>query len=423
MTMDFEVSPAEIRARAEAGEPRAQYLLAANLSREGRREEAERWLQAAARGGEPDAYYTLATRSLSTLPGTADARLLLEKAALKQSVPAIRQLAVLEAQGYGGPTDWQRAAGRMAALAQAGDVAAMRQIAGLLILQDADDENAAALIDRTALRDPVAAAVCAGRRAAGRTTGDPALASDVLKRLAAGGYPRAGELARKMIAAPPSRVPAAPDWPVIAERLSTPPAAPQIEPKRISARPDAQLFPAAVPPEIVDYVIMHAAPCLRPSMIYDSRDGSRRRDPYRKSLTASLGPADQDLVIAALIRRIGGLVGCDHDRAEFLSILRYEGGGEYRAHFDWLPEGPDIEASGQRVATALLYLNEDYSGGQTHLIFADAKVKGAIGDVLVFWNILPGGAPDEASRHASLPVLSGEKWLASLWFRSRRFVF
>lgn len=75
------------------------------------------------------------------------------------------------------------------------------------------------------------------------------------------------------------------------------------------------------------------------------------------------------------------------------------------------------------MKTALLYLNDAYQGGETEFLPSGLKVKGRPGDILVFSNVLADGRGDPASRHAGLPVASGEKWLASKWFRERNFDF
>jgi hypothetical protein len=212
------------------------------------------------------------------------------------------------------------------------------------------------------------------------------------------------------------------NWGEIAAMLKSS-ALPAFSGKRLLAEPDVQIFQNAVPAELLDYVIAQSAPRLAPSTTVDSRDGSTRRDAYRTSLTAILGPVDQDLAIIAVNRRIAAIAGVEHQNAEFLSVLRYAPGDEYRPHFDWLPPGPDFDRGGQRVRTALLYLNDDYWGGETHCLAPDIKVRGMPGDLLVFSNILKDGSGDKASRHAGLPVIDGNKWLGSTWFRERRYQF
>lgn len=50
----------------------------------------------------------------------------------------------------------------------------------------------------------------------------------------------------------------------------------------------------------------------------------------------------------------------DDHSVEPLQILRYQPGEEYRPHYDTL-----ARMQNQRVLTFLIYLNEDYDGGET----------------------------------------------------------
>lgn len=111
----------ELRSRAEAGEARAQYLLAANLASSGAREEADQWLHAAAKSGEPDASYTLATRQLQTHKSAASALTLLQGAEQQGSIAAKRLLAVIYAEGLGVDADWRGAVERTVDAARLGD--------------------------------------------------------------------------------------------------------------------------------------------------------------------------------------------------------------------------------------------------------------------------------------------------------------
>ena len=99
----------ELRRRAEAGEPRAQYMLAATLASSGAADEADRWLHEAARNGEADASYTLATRQLQTHKGAGGALALLKSASQQGSKIAKRLLAVMFAEGLGVERNWQKA--------------------------------------------------------------------------------------------------------------------------------------------------------------------------------------------------------------------------------------------------------------------------------------------------------------------------
>ncbi len=107
---------------------------------------------------------------------------------------------------------------------------------------------------------------------------------------------------------------------------------------------------------------------------------------------------------------------------EVPKILHYSRGETFAAHFDYLnPEEPafatQLTQRGQRTDTFLIYLNDNFSGGETHFPRIKVSNKGARGDALLFSNVDAKGMPDEDTMHIGLPPTSGEKWLFSQWIR------
>ncbi|MEM9014712.1 MAG: 2OG-Fe(II) oxygenase [Pseudomonadota bacterium] len=415
-----------LSARARAGDPRAQYELAAMLARAGRPADADGWLRRAAEGGEPDALFTVATRALSHSSTIADAAKQMRLAAKAGSTAAQRLSASLVVQGFDTNTDWNAAIKQLLAAAKSGDIVAQRETALLLFESDADDPTGVALLANSARGDAPAAAVEVARAASGQAVAESSGIGDALKNLQAASYPRAeildGQL-KKLGADVNSIGYAAVSWEDIRERCQDVVnwSAPQTE--RISSSPKVGLFRQIFPPWICEYVVAVGARQLRPSFTIDPKTGVSRRDAFRTSMTATVGPADCDVMLALLNFRLAILAGVPPNHGEFLSILRYKPLEEYKPHFDWLPENEDRSRSGQRVATALLYLNNDYDGGETQFTSAGISVQGDRGDVLVFRNVTDNGEPDLASKHAGLPVTRGEKWLASKWLRARQYHF
>ena len=73
------------------------------------------------------------------------------------------------------------------------------------------------------------------------------------------------------------------------------------------------------------------------------------------------------------------------------------------------------------MRTICTYLNHVECGGETVFPQADVSVSPMAGRAIVFDNLSADGQPDPASLHAGLPVTAGEKWLATLWLRERRY--
>lgn len=409
----------DFRERAAAGDAFAQYALAAALSRAGKRDEAERWLQSASSAGHPDALYTIATRRLNSEEGAFEAAPLVERAASAGSVAASRLLAVMRAMGAGAPRNDARAFDAILDLAMNGDESARREIACALALADPENLEIPALL-AAAPKDPVGAAFMLARAGAARaTTADAIAAGDAL--LSGARYPRIEALRSGAIALR-SDARREVDWGAVRSAFNPSPST-RAKAERLSERPDAVVFRGAVAAEVCEYLIAHAAMRLGPSLVYDPKGGGFMRDPLRSSKTASLSPIDLDLAIVALARLMANAAQVPDEQGEFLSVLHYAPGQQYRPHFDNIPPGPDLDRSGQRTKTAILFLNDDYEGGETHFLASDAKFRAKRGDLLVFCNLDAQGALDPSSRHAGLPVTSGEKWIVTRWFRSKKYRF
>jgi prolyl 4-hydroxylase len=69
----------------------------------------------------------------------------------------------------------------------------------------------------------------------------------------------------------------------------------------------------------------------------------------------------------------------------------------------------------------LVWLNEEYEGGETWFNTPQLALKGQAGDAILFHNLGNDGRRDPLSAHAGLPVTAGEKLLASKWIRQRAF--
>ena len=180
----------------------------------------------------------------------------------------------------------------------------------------------------------------------------------------------------------------------------------------ISNQPEAWRFPDFASSAECDYLIGVAIPLLQQSVVVDPTTGQIGPHPIRTSEGAMFPYVSEDLVVSALNRRIASASGTGLRCGEPLQILRYRPGQQYRPHSDALPA-----TDNQRVLTALVYLNAGYEGGETFFTRTRLKFGGKTGDALLFRNAAAGGRPDPDAEHAGLPVLRGEKYIASRWIR------
>ena len=132
------------------------------------------------------------------------------------------------------------------------------------------------------------------------------------------------------------------------------------------------------------------------------------------------GVDDLSLQTILLLDRIAELVGVPHRGLEAPTIMRFAGGKDYPAHVDYLdPSNPEqaelIARNGQRAVSFLVFLNDDFSGGEINFPSVPMQFKAKKGDALFWWNIDNDGAPAPATLNGNLAVTSGEKWVLSQW--------
>jgi prolyl 4-hydroxylase len=167
-----------------------------------------------------------------------------------------------------------------------------------------------------------------------------------------------------------------------------------------------------------DYVIDVGSPFLTPSNVVDPDTGKTIPHPVRRSSGAMFGVYSEDMVINAINSRIAAVSRTDYKQGEPLQLLQYQRGDEYKPHLDALPNEQN-----QRVMTVIIYLSEEYDGGETQFLRTGFSFKGEKGDALLFSNTLPNGQPDPLSLHCGTPLISGTKTIATRWIRRWDFSY
>lgn len=174
-----------------------------------------------------------------------------------------------------------------------------------------------------------------------------------------------------------------------------------------------------------DYLIAMSVALMQPSKVVDADIADSKKQGYRTSDGAVFLPHTLDRPLIRIQNHINRAAGIRPEHGEFLALLRYRPGQEYYPHHDYLDEDAadysKVKSCGQRRATILTYLNDDYVGGETNFPTLNISYNGARGDSLYFSNIDEDGSPIPASLHAGRAVVSGEKWLATLWIREKPF--
>jgi hypothetical protein len=163
---------------------------------------------------------------------------------------------------------------------------------------------------------------------------------------------------------------------------------------------------------------------LKRALIYDPVGGKDVADHMRTNSAAGFDLIHSDVVQAAVQWRMSAAVGIPVVHMEGPTVLHYAVGEQITNHYDFVnPRIPNYEKEiaerGQRIITFLVYLNDDYEGGETDFPELGLRYHGAKGQGLFFTNALPNGEPDLRMVHAGLPPKDNEKWLLSQFIRNR----
>lgn len=178
-------------------------------------------------------------------------------------------------------------------------------------------------------------------------------------------------------------------------------------------------------PNVCDWLSTLATPKLARAFVVDQATGMRRPVPGRTNSGMYIGWLESDVIVRLVKSRIAAALGVPVGQQELPNVLHYEPGQMFDLHYDFLdPAQPgyaqDLGANGQRVATFLVYLNDDFEGGETDFPKLGWSFKGQKGDGLFFWNVSAAGAIEPQLLHAGRPPSRGEKWLFSQWVRDRQ---
>ena len=182
-----------------------------------------------------------------------------------------------------------------------------------------------------------------------------------------------------------------------------------------------QMVHGILEPHECDYIIGKAESSFARSTVV----GIDGPDESRTSETAWV--SKDDPIARKILERACELTGKSYENTEDLQVVRYKPGTYYRAHHDACCE--DSEAcslfenkGGQRVGTLLVYLNDDFTDGETHFPdFGDLKMKAPPGSAIFF---KPLGSEDKChpkALHAGLPISSGTKYVCNAWVRESEF--
>ena len=126
--------------------------------------------------------------------------------------------------------------------------------------------------------------------------------------------------------------------------------------------------------------------------------------------------------IKHLENEIARVSGIPVNQGEALQMLRYQVGQYYRPHNDFFHNDTPVtrlKKQGQRIATAVTYLNDVEEGGETFFPNLNIRVQPKMGSTVYFEYTDADGKTTDRCLHSSEPVTQGEKWVVTKWLRQK----
>ena len=172
--------------------------------------------------------------------------------------------------------------------------------------------------------------------------------------------------------------------------------------------------------EQINEIIKISTPILGPSYVIGPEGKNTIMDNVRTSHQVFI--SDNYTVVQDIYNKLSNIIGIDKDHFEQLQVVRYQPGQLYKEHWDACYEEEKcqefLKKGGNRYATFLLYLNDDFEDGETYFPLRDTKIIPVKGKAALFFNLDENNIDKlENSKHAGLPPKSGIKWMCNVWVR------
>ncbi|MDG2175080.1 MAG: 2OG-Fe(II) oxygenase [Gammaproteobacteria bacterium] len=195
------------------------------------------------------------------------------------------------------------------------------------------------------------------------------------------------------------------------------------EGQALNEDPLVKIFPGMLPPPVCHWLIRLSKKRLKPALVYDAENQRNYQSETRTNSIAEFNLVENELLHFLIQQKMSAACGIPMVQMEGTAILNYQPGEEISAHYDFVnPElsnyEQEIRDKGQRIITFLIYLNEEYEGGETLFTTLDISYKGKTGDGIYFVNALSDGSSDVRTQHSGRPTTSGEKWIISQFIRN-----
>lgn len=105
---------------------------------------------------------------------------------------------------------------------------------------------------------------------------------------------------------------------------------------------------------------------------------------------------------------------------EILQVQKYQPGQEYGKHHDYFNFPHIHNTDNDRIGTVIVYLNDDFEGGETDFPKMGFKVRAKKGMAVLFDYQYHFDINDK-TLHAGCPLINGTKYVITAWFHRKSF--
>ena len=184
--------------------------------------------------------------------------------------------------------------------------------------------------------------------------------------------------------------------------------------------PDIYQWDDWIPPHQIDDILANQVHCVS-----YTAGKTKHRDQHlvtdrRRCENHIITPQDAPSLVQ-LGQQAAEFMGVPEDHFEPAVLLKYQFDDYFRPHLDLNRQVWNGQVS-NRVATILLYLNDDFQGGQTYFPLLGINTQPRRGRI-VYWRYdYEDHIKNQQMQHSGEPVRSGTKYAVCLFLRDRAFV-
>jgi len=174
-------------------------------------------------------------------------------------------------------------------------------------------------------------------------------------------------------------------------------------------------------PDECDHIVRMSMGNLVQSQVYDPNNNLTD---YSSRISEQCWLSDSDHPAVAKFSQLAREITNTHGKyQEQLQVVKYGPGGFFKPHYDACEVGrmgdqyceKMDKSNGPRLVTVLVYLSDNFTGGETRFPYLKRSVKPVKGKAVIFYNIDSNKQVIDESMHGGDPVTSGTKWVANKW--------